>query len=92
MKDYYAVLGIDITATPEAVKAAYRKLASKYHPDKSKAPNASQKFREVQEAYETLSQSERRQSYDDKRRSSLLENPFNTAGEIWSNYLEGVLK
>jgi curved DNA-binding protein len=63
-KDYYAVMGVGRDATPEVVKAAYRKLARKYHPDVSKEPNAEEKFKEVAEAYETLKDPQKRAAYD----------------------------
>ncbi len=63
-KDYYKILGIDKTASAEDIKKQYRRLAKKYHPDVSKEPNAEEKFKEAKEAYEVLSDPEKRQSYD----------------------------
>jgi curved DNA-binding protein len=63
-KDYYAALGVERTASAAEIKAAYRKLARKYHPDVSKEENAEEKFKEVAEAYETLKDSEKRAAYD----------------------------
>ena len=62
--DYYAVLGVDRTATAEEIRKAYRKLARKYHPDVNKAEDAATKFNEVQEAYDTLCDAEKRRVYD----------------------------
>ena len=63
-RDYYEVLGVDRTATPDQIKHAYRQLALKYHPDKSLAPDADKKFRELAEAYAVLSDDPKRREYD----------------------------
>ncbi|MFH0970507.1 MAG: molecular chaperone DnaJ [Candidatus Diapherotrites archaeon] len=63
-KDYYSILGIDRSATPEQVKAAYKKLAKQWHPDVNKERNATEKFKEISEAYSILSNQEKRQTYD----------------------------
>jgi molecular chaperone DnaJ len=63
-RDYYEVLGISKTASDEEVKKAYRKLAKKYHPDVSTEQNAEAKFKEVQEAYDVLSDPTKRGQYD----------------------------
>jgi len=63
-KDYYAALGVERTASPDQIKAAYRKLARKFHPDVSKEKNAEERFKEVSEAYETLKDPEKRAAYD----------------------------
>lgn len=63
-RDYYEVLGVKKDAGDKEIKSAYRKLARKYHPDVSKAPDATEKFREATEAYEVLSDGEKRKMYD----------------------------
>lgn len=63
-KDYYRVLGITKAATDEEIKKAYRKLALRYHPDKNKAAGAEDKFKEIAEAYEVLSDKKKRDIYD----------------------------
>jgi len=64
-KDYYEVLGVIKSATPEEIKKAYRKLALKYHPDRNKGDKtAESKFKEASEAYHVLSDKERRTNYD----------------------------
>jgi len=63
-KDYYKTLGVEKDATADAIKTAYRKLARKYHPDISKEKGAEDRFKEVSEAYEVLSDPEKRAAYD----------------------------
>lgn len=63
-KNYYEILGVDKNATPEEIKSAYRKLAKQYHPDVNKSPDATQKFKDINEAYEVLSDTTKRNNYD----------------------------
>ena len=63
-KDYYGTLGVDKNASAEEIKKAYRSLAKKYHPDLNKEPGAEQKFKDVNEAYEILSDENKRAQYD----------------------------
>lgn len=63
-RDYYEVLGIEKGASKEDIKKAYRKLARKYHPDVNKESDAEEKFKEVKEAYEVLSDENKRSQYD----------------------------
>ena len=64
-QDYYTVLGVQRNATPEEIKKAYRKLAVKYHPDKNQGKKeAEEKFKQINEAYEVLSDEEKRKKYD----------------------------
>ena len=63
-RDYYEVLGVDKSADEKDLKNAFRSLARKYHPDRSTEVDAEEKFKEIQEAYAVLSDSEKRQMYD----------------------------
>ncbi|XP_034718993.1 dnaJ homolog subfamily B member 9-like [Etheostoma cragini] len=63
-RDYYDILGVPKDANERLIKKAFHKLALKYHPDRNKSPDAEAKFREIAEAYETLSDDKRRRDYD----------------------------
>ena len=63
-KDYYEILGVSRDADASAIKSAYRKLARKYHPDVNKTKEAEEKFKDINEAYEVLSDKNKRQRYD----------------------------
>lgn len=63
-KDYYKILGVERDATEAKIKSAYRKLARQYHPDVNKSPDAVQKFKDINEAYEVLSDKEKKNRYD----------------------------
>lgn len=63
-KDYYSTLGVSKNATAEELKKAYRRLALEWHPDKNKSQEAQEKFKEINQAYEILSNPEKRAAYD----------------------------
>src|SRR2546425_5873258 len=74
-KDYYRTLGVDKNADDKTIKSAYRRLARKYHPDVAKTKDAGERFKEIGEAYEVLSDPQKRQRYD-------------TLGPDWQRYAE----
>ena len=77
-KDYYEVLGVSKTAADSDIKSAYRQLARKYHPDIDKSAGASEKFKELSEAYQILSDPNKRKQYDQFGHTS--PNPFGGGG------------
>lgn len=91
LTDHYSNLGLSSAATLADVKKAFRQQASFWHPDKNPAADAAARFRAVQEAYEVLSDVDKRQAYDDNRRRNLLDSPIETAREIWLNYFNPLL-
>ena len=91
MTGHYTALGLNSAATLADVKKAFRQKASFYHPDRNAADDAAARFRAVQEAYDILSDAEKRQAYDDNRRRSLLDDPIETAREIWQAYFKSMV-
>src|SRR3990167_7424546 len=74
-KDYYRILGVDRKADDKAIKSAYRRLARKHHPDVARTKDAGERFKEISEAYEVLSDPEKRRRYD-------------TLGPDWQRYAQ----
>ena len=91
MTDHYTALGLNSAATLADIKKAFRQKASFYHPDRNAADDAAARFRQVQQAYDVLSDIDKRQAYDDNRRRSLLDDPIETAREIWQTYFKSLV-
>ena len=68
VKNYYKILGVNKTASEDDIKKAYKKMALKFHPDKNKEPDAEEKFKEIAEAYEVLSDRGKKHKYDTSNR------------------------
>ncbi len=83
--DYYKVLGIDENASETEIKKAYRSLSYKYHPDQNPDPVAGEKMREINEAYETLRDQDKRRQYDHSRHFSNVNPLENIFAEIFRN-------
>ncbi|HQQ68136.1 MAG TPA: DnaJ domain-containing protein, partial [Candidatus Cloacimonadota bacterium] len=85
-RDYYEVLGVDKNADEGTIKKAYRKLAMQYHPDKNPDnKEAEEKFKEASEAYEVLSDKEKKQLYDQYGHAG-VESQFGAGGFSWDNF------
>ena len=102
-RDYYEVLEVAKDADQQTIKRAYRKLAKKYHPDVNKEPDAEEKFKEVQEAYDVLSNEDKRAAYDRYGHAAFDQNAggfggaggfqqgfdFDDLGDIFSSFFGG---
>ncbi len=91
ISEHYAALGLKSDASLADIKKAFRQKASQFHPDRNTDEDAPARFRAAQEAYEVLSDDAKRQAYDDNRRRNLLDDPAQTAREIWQSYFQQLL-
>ncbi len=92
-QDYYGVLGVPRNASGEEIKKAFRKLAFQYHPDRNKEPGAEDKFKEINEAYQVLSDPEKRNRYDRYGRvdveGGFPDFGFGGLGDIFESFFAG---
>ncbi len=78
-RDYYEILGVSKSASAAELKTAYRKQALEWHPDRNKTPEADKKFKEINEAYEVLSDPQKKQTYDQYGHSAFQQGGFGSA-------------
>ena len=84
-KDFYAILGVEKNASEDDIKKAYRKMALRFHPDKNKEPDAEEKFKEIAEAYEVLSDAEKKAAYDRYGEEGLRRGGGGSAGPTFAH-------
>lgn len=84
-RDYYEVLGVSKDASEKDIKSAYRKLAMQYHPDRNKEPGAEEKFKEATEAYEVLSDPEKRAKYNKYGHGAFDQSSFQYSEDIFGD-------
>jgi len=92
VSEHYAALGLQSDASLADIKKAFRQKASQFHPDRNTDDDAPARFRAAQEAYEVLSDEAKRQAYDDNRRRNLLDDPAQTARDIWQSYFQPLIQ
>ena len=98
-QDYYETLGLSRNASSDDIKKAFRKFALKYHPDRNKSPEAQDKFKEINEAYQVLSDPEKRSLYDQFGHSGVnrefgkgfegFDSGFGGFGDIFDSFFGG---